>query len=255
MRTTLAGLVALALAAAPAAAETAAGFFRDGRFDQAAAAGLKENTPESLVIAGRSLMNEAAYEARDRATADRLLSQSLAAFDRALALRPGDQAATLQKGIATGYVAKLARSPGGARAARRLMEAARAKDPNDGLAAAAIGGWHGESIATLGSFIAGTVLGARRGEAIKGFDAALRLDPKSPVHPVFYAFMLLGLDGANAAPRATELLRRAEVLPARDGFEALMKRQAAQVLPLLARGDVRGAQATVKRLQPFGMLG
>lgn len=240
------------LAFAPAGGDTAT-LFRDGRFADAATSGAKDNTPESLVLAARSLLAVAAYRTTDKAQALRLSGEAAQLADAALARHPGHAPALLQKGIALGYIAKLHRSPGEAKQARKLMDQARAADPQNPLVWAALGGWHGESVATLGSFVAGTVLGARKAESMKAFETALAKAPYNATVPTFYAFTLLALDADNAA-RARDLLAQATRIVPRDGFETLMKRQAEQVLPLLRRNDVAGARTLAKRLQPFGMI-
>jgi tetratricopeptide (TPR) repeat protein len=248
----LAVLLALLALPTPALADTAS-LFRDGKFVEASQAGLREGTPEALVLAARSVLAVAAYRTPDKARALQLSNQAAALADAALARRPGDPAALLQKGIAIGYVAKLERSPGRAKAARKLMDQARSLAPGDPLAWAALGGWHGESVATLGGFLAGTALGAKKSESIKAFEAALAKGADGAVVPTFYAFTLLALDPDNA-PRARTLLAQAVRASPRDGFEALLWRQAEQVLPLLQKNDVAGARALAKRLQPFGTL-
>ncbi len=244
--------LALALLAAPALADTAS-LFRDGRFAEAAQAGAKEATPEALVLAARSTLAIAAYRTSDKDRALQLCGDAVRLADTALAKRPAYPPALLQKGIAIGYIAKLHRSPGEAKQARKLMDQARAADPQNAVAWAALGGWHGESVATLGGLIAGTVLGAKKSESIRAFETALAKDPQGSEVPTFYAFTLLALDADNA-PRARELLSRAVQATPRDGFEALLKRQAEQVLPLLQKNDVAGARALAKRLQPFGTI-
>lgn len=244
--------ITVAAFAAPAAADTAS-LFRDGRFAEAGQAGVTEGTPEALVLAARGVLAVAAYRTTDKPRALQLCDEAANLADAALAKRPGYPAALLQKGIAVGYVAKLERSPGRAKAARKLMDQARAAAPDDPLAWAALGGWHGEAVATLGSFLAGTALGAKKSESIKAFEAALAKGADGAVVPTFYAFTLLALDADNA-PRARTLLSQAVRVIPRDGFEALLKRQAEQVLPLLQKNDVAGARALAKRLQPFGTL-
>jgi hypothetical protein len=247
----LAAAAALLGGAAPS--ETAS-LFRDGRFAEAAEVGVEEGTAASLLLAARALLADAAYRTADKARALALCERAGRIADAALARDPRSAAALLQKGIALGYAAKLQRSPGLAKQARKLVDAARAADPDDALAWAALGGWHGESVATLGGFVAGTVLGARRSEAVRAFETALAKDKGGSVVPAFYAFTLLAL-GADDAPRARRLLAAAVQATPRDGFETLLRRQAAQVLPLLERGDVAGARTMAKRLQPFGTIG
>ena len=242
----------LSMSAQPASA-TALDQFRDGHFAEAAAAGRSEATAASLILAGRSTLTIAGFETSDKAKAAALIDAAARDFDAALAKAPTNNEALLQKAMAIGYRAKLSKSPGLARETRQLMEAAVTREPNNGLAWASVAGWHAWAISTLGKFVAGTVLGANLGTAIKDFDTALTKDPRNPVHRVFYALTLLDLDSDNA-PRAAALLREADKLPARDGYEAILKRGSAQVLPLLERGDVKAARLAARRLLPFGTL-
>ena len=247
-------LAAMVLGTLPASAlADTASLFREGRFVEAGQAGAREATPEALVLAARSVLAVAAYRTTDKARAMQLCEEAGRLADAALVKRPGYEPALLQKGIAIGYVAKLERSPGRARQARKFMDQARSLAPDDAHAWAALGGWHGESVATLGSFLAGTALGAKKGESIKAFETALAKDNGGAVVPTFYAFTLLALDADNAA-RARALLMQASRTTPRDGVEALLKRQAEQVLPLLQKNDVAGARALARRLQPFGTL-
>lgn len=244
--------LALMAASAPALADTAS-LFRDGKFAEAAQAGAKEGTPEAQVLAARSLLALAAFRTADKARAVAICNDAAALADAALAQKPGWGPAILQKGIAVGYVAKLERSQGKGKAARQLMDQARTAMPGDALAWAALGGWHGEAVATLGGFLAGAALGAKKAEAIKAFDTALTKPGAGAVVPTYYAFTLLSLDADNA-PRARVLLAQAARAAPGDAFDAMLKRQAEQVLPLLAKNDIVGARALAKRLQPFGTL-
>lgn len=244
--------VALLAMGAPALADTAT-LFRDGKYAEAAQAGAKEATPEARVLAARSLLALAAFRTADKARAMAMCNDAAALVDAALVQKPGYGPAILQKGIALGYLAKLERSQGKGKAARKWMDDARTAMPNDAFAWAALGGWHGEAVATLGGFLAGAALGAKKAEAIKAFDTALTKPGAGAVVPTYYAFTLLSLDAGNA-PRATALLTQAARATPADAFEALLKRHAEQVLPLLAKKDVAGARALAKRLQPFGTL-
>lgn len=250
-------MLALALAlllAAPGLARTADAAFREGRFAEAAALGRKEATGRSLLLACRAQAIGAAYEVRDALQAEALLAGAVESCDAALKLAPGNPEMVLHRGLAIGYQAKLSRSPGLARDARGAFEAALAKLPADATALAAMGGWHGEAVATLGKFIAGTVLGAREKEAIAWYDRAIAASGADPVVPVFYASTLLNLSAGNA-PKARQLLERAARASAKDGFEALVKANGVQILKLLQAGDVAGARAMAARLSPLGTLG
>ena len=246
-------ITALLVTAAPALAADSVSLFREGRFAETATAARSEATPESLALAARATLVIAAYQTADRDRAEALIAQAARDTDIALAKQPANVDAQLQRAIATGYKAKLERSPKLGKQARKLMDAVRIAAPNNATAWAALGGWHGEAVADLGSMIAGTVLGAKKSEALKAYETAIAKDPKSPVFPTFYAFTLLRLDEDNAA-RATTLLEAATRLQPRDGFEMLLRRQAADVLARLRADDLDGAARLVARYQPFGQI-
>ncbi len=247
-------LIAVAImgVATPALADTAS-LFREGKFAEAAKAGAQEATPESQTLAARSLLALAAFRTADKVRAIAMCNEAAELADKALAAKPGYGPAILQKGIAVGYVAKLERSQGKGKAARKLMDEARTAMPNDALAWAALGGWHGEAVATLGGFLANAALGAKKAEATRAFETALTKPGAGAAVPTYYAFTLLSLDAGNAARAEALLVQAAKAAPG-DAFDTILKRQAAQVLPLLQKKDVAGARALAKRLQPFGTL-
>ena len=246
-------LLTALLLAAPVAASPSADAFAAGKFAEAAAIGRKEATAQSLLTAGRALATQAAWQTTDREAARRLLAQAEADLSASLALAPGNPAALLQKAVVIGYQAKLAKSPGLAKQARAGFEAVLAKQPANALAQGAMGGWHGEAVATLGKFLAGTALGAKEGEAIRWFDRAVATTGGDPAIPLFYATTLLGLSADNAA-KAKALLQRAVKATPADGFDRLMQANARAILAPLDKGDVKAAQATAKRLAPLGTL-
>jgi hypothetical protein len=244
-------LLAALLLAAPAAASPSSDAFTAGKFAEAAAAGRREGTAQSLLTAGRAAATQAAWQTSDRESARRLLAQAEADLSASLALAPGNPAALLQKAMVVGFQAKLAKSPGLAKQARAGFEAVLAKQPGSAPAQGAMGGWHGEAVATLGKFLAGTARGAKEGEAISWFDRAVATTGGDPAIPLFYATTLLGLSTDNAA-KAKALLQRAVKAAPADGFDRLMQANARAILAPLDKGDVKAAQAMAKRLAPLG---
>ena len=238
--------------AAPAFADAAASF-RDGKWAESIKEGRAEATGTSLTIAGRAQL-VAASAFTDKAAAKAAIDAAQRDFEAALVKAPNSGEAAIQRAIALGYRAKLDRSPGEAKATRQAMEAVLAKDPNNALANAALGGWHGGAIATLGGFLAGSVLGASRSASERYFATAMAREPRNIIHPVTYAFTLLDLDPDNG-PKAATLLRGAVALPVRDAYDTQNRKGAAAVLALLDKGDARGARTLAKRIQPFGMVG
>ncbi len=245
--------VALLLTSAPAFAD-AAGAFHDGKWPAAIKEGEAEGTPASLVLAGRAQLVIAAYETRDKARALEQVAAAEKDFDAALAKTPNSPDAQIQKAIAIGYRAKLTKSPGLGKETRRRFEAVRSAHPELAIGWAAVAGWHGGAIATLGNFMAGMVLGAKPGEVDAGFAKAIKIDPTSPIHRVFYAQTLLDLDAGNAA-KAAATLQGIGQFPVSDGYDALARSQGVQLAAALKAGDVKAAQALARRQQAFGNLG
>ena len=243
----------LALFAAQPVLASAATLFHDGQFAQAAIAGRTENSAAALILAGRATLIVASFETTSHDKARDLVESADRDFDAALAKEPSDIEAELMKAQAVGYLGKLTKSPGLAKETRARLDAVLAKDPNNALAWASLAGWHAGAVSAVGKFLAGTLLGASTKTAIADFETALAKDPKTLVNPAFYALTLLDLSTENA-PRASQLLQTVARLPARDAYEMLLKRETAQLLPLLASGDVKGAQALARKLLPFGKL-
>lgn len=248
-------MIAALIAAAPAAASAdAAASFKAGKWAQAAAEGRAENTAVSLILAGRATLTIAGYQSRGKAAAKEAIALAEKDFDRAIAKAPNNLEARIQKAIATGYRAKIEKSPGEGKAARDQMAAVLAKDPNFPLANAALGAWHGGAVATIGSFLASSLLGANLKDMDRYLTTAIAREPKEIIHPVTYAFTLLDI-GANGAPKATQLLRTAVSLPVQDAYDGINHKAAQQVLALLDAKDVRGARALAKKLEPFSNVG
>jgi hypothetical protein len=247
-------LAAIALLMAMPTHAAAVDEFRAGNWAAVVRDGRGENTVDSLILAGRATLSIAGYQTSDKARALALVAEAEADFDKALARAPGNAEAQLQKAVAIGYRAQLTRGIGLAKDVRRRFEAIRTAHPDNSLAWSALGGWHGGAIATVGSFLAGTALGAKKAEMERCYAQALKLAPAQPSTRTFFAITLLDLDEDNA-PRAAALLKGIERLPAEDGFEALLKRQGIELAAALAKGDAKAAQATARRLKAFARIG
>jgi tetratricopeptide (TPR) repeat protein len=246
--------VPVLLCSVAALASPAEDAFRAGDFAKAVSLARELGTADGDALAARATLAIAAYQSRDRASAETLLDQALADAKRARAKAPGHIEGLLQNAIALGYRAKLRQSPGIAKEAKALMEEARKRAPNNGFALAALAGWNGEAVADLGSLIARTVLGARKDESLRYYEAALKADPQSPTIATFYAFTLLRLDAKAYGARAGQLLTRAVALPPRDGFEALLIGQARSVLEAQQANKPRDVARLLGRYQPFGLI-
>ena len=250
MTKTLAALMMLLASPASAAAVDE---FRAGNWAAAVRDGRAENSVESLVLAGRAQLSIAGYQtdSKDRALA--LVAAAEKDFDTALARAPGSVDAQLQKAIAIAYRAQLTRGIALAKETRRRFETIRTAHPGNSLVWGALGGWHGGAVATVGSFLAGTALGAKKTEMERCYAQALKLAPGLPSTRVFFAITLLDLDATNAN-RAAGLLKGLDHLPAQDGFEAMVKRQGLELAAVLIKGDAAAAQATARKLKAFSRI-
>ena len=250
MTKTLAALMMLLASPASAAAVDE---FRAGNWAAAVRDGRAENSLESLVLAGRAQLSIAGYQtdSKDRALA--LVAAAEKDFDTALARAPGSVDAQLQKAIAIAYRAQLTRGIALAKETRRRFETIRTAHPGNSLVWGALGGWHGGAVATVGSFLAGTALGAKKTEMERCYAQALKLAPGLPSTRVFFAITLLDLDASNAN-RAAGLLKGLDNLPAQDGFEAMVKRQGLELAAVLIKGDAAAAQATARKLKAFSRI-
>lgn len=246
-------MCAAAMAPGPALADAAAAF-HDGKWPAVVREGRAEATPASLVLAGRAQLVSAAYATTDKAAALALVMAAEKDFDAALAKSPALPDALFQKAVAIGYRAKLTRSPGLGKESHQRFEAFRKQYPQLPFGWAAVAGWNAGAITTLGGFLAGTLMGAKASEVDPGFTRAIKLDPTSPIHHTVYAITLMELDRGNAA-KAAATLQGVGQLPAKDGYEALLRAQGVQLATALKAGDARAAQALAKRLQAFGTLG
>lgn len=246
-------LLAAGLGVTPAVAAGSREAFVAGRMADAARAGRAEGTADGLILAGRATSMLAAWQTPDRARAKALLEQAEQDLARALKLQPGNADALLQQGIVVGYIAKLERSPGTAKRARLQFEAVLAARPADPLALAAMGGWHGEAVVTLGKLLARTALGAKVADSLRFYDRAVATTGGDPAVPIFYASTLLGLSADNG-DKAKALLQRAVRARPRDGFERLLQANARAILVPLEKGDIAAAREAARRLGPLGSV-
>ena len=144
------------------------------------------------------ILTEAAFQARDQATALAQVAQSEAAANAILARVPNDREASVVRAMAIGYRAKLTRNRADALAARKLFTALVAADPHDPEAEAAIGAWHLDSVAALGGLVAGMVLGAHKADGTAAMDRAVGLGGGRAMFPGLAALLRLALDPDDA---------------------------------------------------------
>ena len=203
--------------------------------------------------APREILIQAAFSADNRAAALAQVETALAGAQAILARTPNDREAQLQRAIAIGYRAKLKKALGDAKEARRLMEELVAADPRNAEARAALAGWHLDSVATVGGFVARTMLGASRDAGMEQLEQAQRLGGNRALFPAMAALLRMQADrGAVASART--LAQAATGAAAPTPIDRILQRAAATLLVPLRANDARAAQALAARLLPFGGL-
>ena len=209
--------------------------------------------PSAHAETPRELLTMAAFQAPTKAKALALVQQALSASDRILAARPSDHEATLQRGVAIGYRAKLTRSRSDARAALAIFEGLAARNPRDAEAQMVIAGWHLDSIEELGSLVARTALGARGQVGDAALERGVALGGNRAFYAGVGALMKIRRD-PGAVAEARRWAELAAAAPAPTPLDVQMKRAAGAILPALRSGDGKGAAALARKLLPFGRL-
>jgi len=200
----------------------------------------------------RQMLVEAAFQARDKATALRQIDEAEKMAERMLARNPGDRDAAFSRAMAIGYRAKLARHRGEALEARRQFEGLAASDPRDAEAAAAVGTWHLDSVIDLRAMLASMALGAKKASGFAMTDRAVALGGNHAMYPGLAALLRLAIDADD--PKGRVLAEKAAVAATPDPLDRLFQRGAVAILASLRAGDERATQKLARQLLPFGRI-
>ncbi|WP_091148195.1 hypothetical protein [Novosphingobium sp. CF614] len=207
----------------------------------------------ALADTPRELLTAAAFQATSKPRALALVGQAIAMSDKILAARPGDHEATLQRGIAIGYRAKLTRSRSDARTSLGIFERLAAQNPRDAEAQMVIAGWHLDAIDQLGGFVARTALGARTQAGEEALARAVALGGDRAFYPGLAAMMQIRKDHGDVA-QARRWAEAAATAQTPTPLDQLAKRAATAILPALRTNDGKTAAMLARKLLPFGKL-
>ena len=201
----------------------------------------------------RELLTAAAFQTSSKSKALALVSQAIAASDKILSERPGDDEAMLQRGVAIGYRAKLTRSRSDARASLSIFERLVAENPRDAEARMGLAGWHLDAIDQLGGVVARTVLGAKAQAGEAALARAVALGGDRAFYPGLAAMMQIRKDQRDVA-QARRWAEAAATAKTPTPLDVLMKRAAIAILPALRANDGKAAATLARKLLPFGRM-
>lgn len=222
-----------------------------GQYQRAAEQARQLGTADGFALAARAELVVAAYIEAERDLALLSLEQAARDAQNAIVLDPTHIEGRLQAAIAQGYQARIERSPSLARDAKALIDDVLSARPDHAYALATLGGWHGETIATIGGFLAALTTGASKKEFMQAFDAALEADKDNPAIRAYYARILLDIGGKKFERRAEEVLDEAISLHPRDAFEAMLQEGARRLRTAYESGDKATLKETLQSLTPF----
>lgn len=211
--------------------------YAEGKFADAARIGAALGTSEGYALAAGSLAIHGYYFAPDD-EAEALLEEATGLARKAIRADADNPDAYLRLVQAMGRHAQAigsfeAINRGYAGKIREAAEDALRLDPESAGAHAALGTWHAEVVAAVGSFLARITHGARESDALAHFEAALKQAPDTKLVNLEYALGLLILDEDEYRDKARGLLARAIDLPAKDAYDRILHKRAVERLKAL----------------------
>ncbi len=213
--------------------------YAQGRFTEAARIGEGLGTSQGLALSAKSLSVHAHYIAAKSENKE-ILERALKMARKAVLSDPSNADAHLQLARVIGRRAQtvgVIEAAGEAEKIRESTENALRINPKLAAAHISLGRWHSELVGAMGSFLARSVYGARKKDAISSFERALILAPNAKDVLLQYALGLLALDDYQYREKARDLLTRSIGLPAKDAYERILHIEAVEALDSLNESD------------------
>ncbi len=199
--------------------------YHAGEFERAAEAGLAAGV-EGYNAANKATAIHATYLEKAAARKVKLLQETMARAEEAIARRPRDANAHYLYALAAGRysqeisIAKaLARGLGGR--IKDALTTAVKLEPKHADAHVALGAWHAEVVGKVGAMVGGLTYGAKKDAALEHFQKALKLNPDSAIARIEYANALVILFGKDRMRDAEKLYGEAAARKPMDAMERL----------------------------------
>lgn len=205
-------------ARASASPEQAYAAWARGDWADARRCGQALATAEGYALSALARLTAVAH-VPDRARRKAAVKAAIADVQRALDRDPDNITALLQAASAYGFRARWSESFSDVRAARRHLEHALKLEPDNALALAGLGYWHGRTVLAAGGFWGGLFFGADLDDAIAAFEAALAQDPGHPAIRGGFGRLLLRFGKTRLTGRGLKELRLAVRMPPRTALD------------------------------------
>lgn len=199
--------------------------YHAGEFEQAAQAGLALG-PVGFVVANKATAIYANYLEPNDANKLALFESVAQRGEELIALAPKWPNAHYLHAYALGrysqgisVVKALAQGLGGK--IKDSLTRALKLEPDHADAHIALGAYHAEIIDKVGAMMGGLTYGASKDEAVKHYEAALRLNPDSAIARIEYANGIVMLFGKSKLERAGQLYEEAAACQPLDAMERL----------------------------------
>ena len=211
--------------------------YTEGRFADAGLIGETLGISRGFAVAAKSLTIHARFIAGD-GEREALFERAVGLTRKAVGADSGNADSHLQLARAIGRLAQMvgsleAANRGYAEEVRAAIDNALRLDPELVSAHLSMGRWHAGVVGMAGSFLAHVLYGAQVKDAIASFERALELAPHAKSVHLEYAFGLLALDDDEYRGKARGFLKRAIEIPAKDAYERLLHKSAAERLKAL----------------------
>ena len=199
--------------------------YHAGEFEKAVEEGVEAGA-DGVNAANKATAIYATYLEKSGARKTKLFGEAMERAESAIKARPKDPNAHYLYALAAGRysqeisVAKALAQGLGGRIKDALAQALKLQ-PKHADAHIALGAWHAEIIGKVGAMVGGLTYGARKDEAVKHFEQALKLNPDSAIARIEYANALAMLFGKERLKEAEKLYAEAARHKPADAMERL----------------------------------
>lgn len=215
--------------------------YDEGRYLDAAAIAEDAGGAKGFTFAASSVITHFVYYA-DKGERTELYQRALQLTERSLEIDSKNSRTHYELARAVGeYALTIGRiramSEGVAERIKEHLEIALSAGANSAMVHHGMGRWHAHLIEKIGPFLAGSLFGAKKKEAVFHLDRALELDPQGIDIMYGSAIGFLTLDKREYRDKAKGLLKNVINIPARHAYQTIIHQRAMQLMKELNASD------------------